>query len=44
MQAAVLEMGMNDFGEIDYLSGLVRPEVGVITNIGVAHMEICIVD
>lgn len=38
-QAAVLEMGMDAFGEIDYLSGIVKPEIGVITNIGVAHME-----
>lgn len=38
-EAVVLEMGMNHFGEIRYLSGLVRPEIGVITNIGVAHME-----
>ncbi|MCQ2546243.1 MAG: UDP-N-acetylmuramoyl-tripeptide--D-alanyl-D-alanine ligase [Clostridia bacterium] len=38
-RAAVLEMGMDAFGEIDYLSGIVKPEIGVITNIGVAHME-----
>lgn len=38
-QAAVLEMGMDDFGEIDYLSSIVRPEIGVITNIGISHME-----
>ena len=38
-EAAVLEMGMDAFGEIEYLSSIVRPEVGVITNIGIAHME-----
>ena len=38
-QAAVLEMGMDKFGEIDYLGDIVRPEVGVITNIGDAHIE-----
>ncbi|MGN0702818.1 MAG: UDP-N-acetylmuramoyl-tripeptide--D-alanyl-D-alanine ligase [Lentihominibacter sp.] len=38
-QAAVLEMGMDAFGEIEYLSSLVKPKIGVITNIGVAHME-----
>ena len=38
-EAAVLEMGMDAFGEIEYLSGIVKPEIGVITNIGIAHME-----
>ena len=38
-QVAVLEMGMDRPGEIDYLGDIVRPEVGVITNIGDAHIE-----
>ncbi len=38
-QACVLEMGMDCLGEIDYLSGIVRPQIGVITNIGDAHIE-----
>lgn len=38
-EAAVIEMGMNHFGEIRYLSDIVRPNIGVITNIGVSHIE-----
>lgn len=38
-EVAVIEMGMNHFGEIDYLAGLLKPNVGMITNIGVAHIE-----
>lgn len=38
-EIAILELGMNHFGEIDYLASLVLPTYGVITNIGVAHIE-----
>ena len=38
-QAAVFEMGMRGFGEIDYLSRIVRPDIAIITNIGISHIE-----
>jgi UDP-N-acetylmuramoyl-tripeptide--D-alanyl-D-alanine ligase len=38
-KAAVVEMGMSATGEIDTLARLVSPTVGVITNIGPAHLE-----
>lgn len=38
-EVGVLEMGMSCPGEIDLLADLVRPEIGVITNIGTAHIE-----
>lgn len=38
-QAAVLEMGISRPGELRRLAELVRPSVGLITNIGPAHLE-----
>jgi len=37
--AAVVEVGMNDFGELTRLSEIARPDIGAITNIGHAHLE-----
>ena len=40
IEAAVVEMGMNHFGEISYLTGIGRPTTVIITNIGEAHIGI----
>ena len=36
---AVIEMGANHIGEIEFLSDLVQPDYGYITNFGKAHLE-----
>lgn len=38
-ECGVFELGMSAFLEIDYLSRLVCPDIGVITNVGTSHME-----
>lgn len=38
-EAAVFEMGMRGFGEISSLSRIVMPDIAVITNIGISHIE-----
>ncbi|MBQ7936700.1 MAG: UDP-N-acetylmuramoyl-tripeptide--D-alanyl-D-alanine ligase [Clostridia bacterium] len=39
-QAAVVEMGMRGLGQITYLTQFITPDIAVITNIGVAHLEL----
>lgn len=38
-QAAVVEMGISDFGEMHRLSKMARPDVCVMTNIGQSHLN-----
>ena len=38
-EGAVLEMGISDFGEMDRLSKIAQPDISVITNIGLCHLE-----
>ncbi len=39
VQFGIIEMGANHIGEIDKLCRIARPDYGLITNIGKAHME-----
>ncbi len=38
-EAAVVEMGISDFGEMHRLAEVARPDICVITNIGTCHLE-----
>jgi UDP-N-acetylmuramoyl-tripeptide--D-alanyl-D-alanine ligase len=38
-EAAVIELGMRGFGEIKRLSMIAQPDIALITNIGISHME-----
>ena len=38
-EAAVVEMGISDFGEMHRLAKMAQPDICVITNIGICHLE-----
>ena len=38
-EAAVIELGMDGKGTIGVLTDLVRPDIGVLTNVGISHIE-----
>ena len=38
-EVAVLEMGISDFGEMSRLAKMAQPDICVITNIGLCHLE-----
>ena len=39
-EAAVVEMGMRGLGEIKLLAEIAEPTIGVVTNVGLTHLEL----
>ena len=39
-EVSVVEMGMSGFGEIDFMSRIVKPGIACVTNIGSSHLEL----
>jgi len=39
-KAAVVELAMRGRGQISYLANMVQPQIGLVTNIGVSHLEL----
>ncbi|MGZ8696706.1 MAG: UDP-N-acetylmuramoyl-tripeptide--D-alanyl-D-alanine ligase [Gaiellaceae bacterium] len=39
-EVCVLELAMRGFGQIAELAGIVRPQIGVVTNVGPVHLEL----
>lgn len=39
-EAAVFELAMRGMGEIKYLTEMVRPDLGIVTNVGSSHIEV----
>ena len=38
-EVLVSEMGMRGIGHVEYLTNIVKPNIAIITNIGIAHLE-----
>ena len=38
-QYCVFEIGTNDFGEIEYLSNIIKPHIALITSVDASHLE-----
>ena len=37
-EVSVIELGMSDLGEIEYMSKIVKPDIAIVTNIGTSHL------